>query len=103
MQLKNRTEQEEKLEQLAADVIQRVEEAMENMQFSVALSAIWDLVRGTNRYYEATMPWELAKDPANKERLGGVLYNGLESLRIISVLLQPFLTELHGGCGNRWA
>lgn len=92
-QLKNRTEQEEKLEHLAADVTQRVEEAMENMQFSVALSAIWDLVRGTNRYYEATMPWELAKDPANKERLGGVLYNGLESLRIVSVLLQPFLTQ----------
>lgn len=92
-QLNHRTEHEEKLEQLAADVVQRVEESMENMQFSVALSAIWDLVRGTNRYYEATMPWELAKDPANKERLGGVLYHGLESLRIISVLLQPFLTR----------
>ncbi len=45
-QLKKRTDQEEKLEHLAADVTQRVEEAMDNMQFSVALTAIWDLVRG---------------------------------------------------------
>lgn len=92
-QMQQRGVHEEELERLAGDVVQRVETAMDKMQFSVALTAIWDLVRGTNRYYEATMPWELAKDSANQEQLGGILYYGVESLRIVSVLLQPFLTE----------
>ena len=81
------------LKRLAEETVDRVEEAMEALQFSVALTAIWDLIRGTNKYIEQTMPWELAKDPAKKDVLGSVLHHILESLRIVSVLLQPFLTR----------
>ena len=42
--------------------MKKVEEAMDHMQFSVALTAIWELVRAGNRYIEATQPWELARD-----------------------------------------
>lgn len=84
------------LERLATETVDRVEGAMEELQFSVALTAIWDLIRGTNKYIEQTKPWELAKDPAKKEILGSVLHHVLESLRIVSVLLQPFLTRTPG-------
>ncbi|PRX39909.1 methionyl-tRNA synthetase [Planifilum fimeticola] len=81
------------LKRLAEETVDRVEKALEALQFSVALTAIWDLIRGTNKYIEQTMPWELAKDPAKRDVLGSVLHHLLESLRIVSVLLQPFLTR----------
>ncbi|GGE21978.1 methionine--tRNA ligase [Marinithermofilum abyssi] len=87
------TELDETLENLAKETVEKVESAMDNMQFSVALVAIWDLIRGTNRYLEGTMPWELAKDPAKKETLGSVLYHVMESLRMVSILIQPFLVR----------
>ena len=50
------------LKRLASETVDRVEEALESLEFSVALTAIWDLIRGANKYIEQTMPWELAKD-----------------------------------------
>ncbi|MDA8354195.1 MAG: methionine--tRNA ligase [Firmicutes bacterium] len=87
------TGEEEKLEKLAKETVQKVEAAMDQMRFSVALVSIWELVRGTNRYLEATMPWELAKDPEKKEILGSVLYHVVESLRMVSIMIQPFLVK----------
>ncbi|SMO81426.1 methionine--tRNA ligase [Melghirimyces algeriensis] len=86
-------EADEKLKQLAHSTVQKVEKAMDQLQFSVALGSIWELVRGTNRYLEETMPWELAKNPDQKDRLGSVLYHVVESLRMVSILIQPFLVE----------
>ena len=63
---------------------------MDKFNFSAALEEIWKLVRRTNKYVDETMPWILAKDE-NKDRLDTVLYNLSESLRIISVLLKPFM------------
>ncbi|WP_163855419.1 methionine--tRNA ligase [Paenibacillus elgii] len=77
----------------AEATVAKVEEAMEKMEFSVALSAIWQLVSRTNKYIDETQPWNLAKDEAKRETLGSVLYVLAESLRISSVLLQPFMTE----------
>lgn len=77
----------------AEATVAKVEEAMEKMEFSVALSAIWQLVSRTNKYIDETQPWNLAKDEAKQETLGSVLYVLAESLRISSVLLQPFMTE----------
>jgi methionyl-tRNA synthetase len=71
----------------------KVENAMEEMEFSVALTAIWQLVSRTNKYIDETQPWMLAKDDSKKEELGSVMYHLAESLRYISVLIQPFLTE----------
>ncbi|WEG17023.1 methionine--tRNA ligase [Alkalihalophilus pseudofirmus] len=73
--------------------VTKVENAMEEMEFSVALTAIWQLVSRTNKYIDETQPWMLAKDDSKKEELGSVMYHLAESLRYISVLIQPFLTE----------
>ncbi|QTN01244.1 methionine--tRNA ligase [Sediminibacillus dalangtanensis] len=81
------------LENLAVETVERVEEAMENMEFSVALSTIWQFISRTNKYIDETQPWILAKDEAKKQRLGNVMAHLAESLRKASVLLRPFLTE----------
>jgi len=81
------------LEQLSKDTITDVEDALENMQFSVALASIWKFISRTNKYIDETEPWKLAKDEAKKERLGNVMAHLAESLRKSAVMLQPFLTE----------
>lgn len=81
------------LEQLAAATISKVEEAMDHMEFSVALSSIWAFVGRTNKYIDETQPWALAKDEANRPALASVMGHLAESLRIVSILIQPFLTQ----------
>ncbi|AJY77289.1 methionine--tRNA ligase [Paenibacillus beijingensis] len=83
---------DEPLAALSAETIRLAEEAMERMEFSVALSAIWQLVSRTNKYIDETQPWTLAKDEAKRAELSSVMYHLAESLRIISILLGPFLT-----------
>ena len=73
--------------------VQKYEEAMENMEFSVALTSLWQLVSRTNKYIDETQPWILAKDESKREELGNVMVHLAESLRYIAVLLQPFLTQ----------
>ncbi|QKY70881.1 methionine--tRNA ligase [Lentibacillus sp. CBA3610] len=90
------TDIEQSLEQLQQDTIQNVEKAMDDMQFSVALSSLWQLISRTNKYIDETEPWKLAKDEANKDRLGNVMAHLAESLRKIALMLQPFLTEAPG-------
>jgi methionyl-tRNA synthetase len=81
------------LEATAGETIRAVEAAMEKMEFSVALASIWQLVSRTNKYIDETQPWVLAKDEATRRELGAVMYHLAESLRIISILIQPFLTN----------
>ncbi|MGY0694512.1 methionine--tRNA ligase [Virgibacillus sp. FSP13] len=87
------TEVDQSLEQFAEETITKVEDAMENMQFSVALSSLWQLISRTNKYIDETEPWILAKDTDKKSRLGNVMAHLTESLRIAAVMLQPFLTD----------
>jgi methionyl-tRNA synthetase len=87
------TEHDRVLQAFAFATVHKVEEALEALQFSVALTAIWELVRAGNKYIEATLPWNLAKDPDRVPVLGSVLYHLLEVLRMISVLIQPFMTQ----------
>src|SRR5690606_9248902 len=75
---------DEELIRLAADVVQQMEQAMEEMQFSNALAHIWQLIGRLNKYIDETEPWNLAKDVAQRERLGTVMYNLLEGIRIVS-------------------
>lgn len=81
------------LEDIAAQTIEKVENAFENLEFSVALTAISQLISRTNKYIDETQPWVLAKDEANQSQLDSVMYHLVETLRIVSVLLQPFLTR----------
>ena len=69
----------------------RVDQYMNALQFSNALTEIWKLVGECNRYIDVTMPWVLAKNEADKPRLGTVLYNLLECARIVAVLISPFM------------
>ncbi len=64
---------------------------MEDYHIADALESIFTMLRRANKYIDETTPWALAKDPAQKERLGTVLYNLLETIRIASVLLTPFI------------
>ncbi|MFC4808362.1 methionine--tRNA ligase [Paenibacillus sp. GCM10023250] len=84
---------DEKLSALAQSTAEQVEAAMERMEFSVALTAIWQLVSRTNKYIDETQPWTLAKSEEKRGELASVMHHLAESLRIVSILLQPFLTN----------
>ncbi|MBS4210789.1 methionine--tRNA ligase [Bacillus sp. FJAT-50079] len=75
------------------EIVEHVEKAMDNMEFSVALTSIWQLVSRTNKYIDETEPWALAKDEDKKQELGSVMVHLVESLRRIAILLKPFLTK----------
>ncbi len=79
------------LKNTAKETIIKMEEAMEKLLFSDSLAEIWNLIRRANKYIDETQPWVLAKDESNKAQLAGVLYNLAEVLRIVSILIQPFM------------
>lgn len=69
----------------------KVEEAIDRFSFNNALAHIWTFISRTNKYIDETEPWVLAKDEANAGRLDTVLYNLVDSIRIIGQLLEPFM------------
>ncbi|NLL71816.1 MAG: methionine--tRNA ligase [Epulopiscium sp.] len=85
------TEFDQDLQEMATSTVHKVEEAMEQLFFSDALAAIWKLISRTNKYIDETQPWVLAKDHTNDAVLANVLYHLAESLRIISILIEPFM------------
>ena len=68
-------------------------EKMDQLRVADAIDTVFDLLRRSNKYIDETSPWTLAKQPENKARLNTVLYNLLESIRVASVLLTPFMPE----------
>jgi len=84
---------DQQLHEMSRQTVRKYEEAMEKMEFSVALTAVWQLISRTNKYIDETQPWVLAKDEANQNALGNVMAHLAESLRQTAVLLQPFLTQ----------
>lgn len=66
---------------------------MDSFHISDAVGAIMNLAKRSNKYIDETMPWILAKDESQKDRLATVLYNLIESIRFIAVLLAPFLPD----------
>ncbi|MGM0904614.1 MAG: methionine--tRNA ligase [Bacillota bacterium] len=84
---------DQQLHEMSKQTVRKYEEAMEKMEFSVALTAVWQLISRTNKYIDETQPWVLAKDEANQKALGNVMAHLAESLRQTAVLLQPFLTR----------
>ncbi|MBQ7039899.1 MAG: methionine--tRNA ligase [Clostridia bacterium] len=77
----------------ANDTVKNVYAKMDEYHVAEALDEIWNLLRRSNKYIDETAPWVLAKDEASKERLGTVLYNLLECIRISAALLTPFMPE----------
>ena len=78
--------------------------AMEEFAFQRALASMWEFVGVVNRYVDATQPWALAKDASKRERLSAVLYTLAESLRVLGIVLAPFLpdaaTKIRAGLGQ---
>ena len=70
-----------------------VDKKMDELRISDALEDIFELLRKSNKYIDDTTPWILAKDESKSDRLKTVLYNLLESIRIASILLKPFIPE----------
>ncbi len=79
------------LKALADETVKNAEASLDKLNFSIALADIWKFVSRTNKYIDETAPWALAKDESKKARLAEVMYNLCESIRIISVLIAPFM------------
>ncbi|MDF2678810.1 MAG: metS [Bacillota bacterium] len=84
---------DDELVNLALQTPKKVETKMDELKVADAIDEIFTLLRRSNKYIDETQPWVLGKDESKKERLGTVLYNLLESIRIAAVLLEPFLPE----------
>ncbi len=72
-------------------VIREVDRHINDMAFHKALQEIWGLINTANRYVDTKAPWGLAKDPSRQEELNNVMYDLIETLRIVSLLITPFM------------
>lgn len=86
-------EVDEELKKFAYDTVAKVDKCFETYRVADAIEAVLNLAKRSNKYIDETMPWALAKDESKKARLGTVLYNLLEAIRYIAVLLSPFMPE----------
>lgn len=84
---------DDELINLALATREKVENNMEKLRIPEALDEIWTLIGRANKYIDETTPWILAKDEDKKDRLGTVLYNLSETLRIVSVLISAFIPK----------
>ncbi len=84
-------EKDERLQETAAKVLSQLPKQMDDLAFHRALSSIWELVNAANKYVDETAPWSLAKNESDRPRLGTVLYCALESLRLLTLFLAPFM------------
>ena len=69
---------------------------MQEYEIANALQEIWTLISRTNKYIDETMPWALAKDESQSDRLSTVLYNLVESISVGASLLESFMPETSG-------
>lgn len=72
---------------------EKVSAAMDHLNYSGALEEIWKVISRTNKYIDETQPWVLAKSEDDKAKLDTVLYNLTEAIRVISVLIRPFMEK----------
>lgn len=89
------TDLEDEIHSLFKDIFTKAEENLNALQFPTALTEIWKGVSRLNKYIDETAPWVLAKEIETNEdsrkRLAGVMYTLLEGIRIISILIEPFM------------
>lgn len=86
-------DKDKELIDIANGLYNNVSKLLENLEINKAIEAIFTLAERANKYIDETAPWKLAKDLAQKDRLGTVMFNLCESIRTIAVMLQPFLTR----------
>ena len=73
--------------------VKSVDSLMDELAFNKALQSIWELVSAANKYIDDTAPWALAKKAEDRERLGTVMYNLCEAVRLVGLLVAPFMPE----------
>lgn len=81
--------------QLAKEVPLKVEESMDKLKINDAITEIWKLIDKSNKYIDLSMPWVLGKE-GKDDRLNTVLYNLVECIRIIGILLRPYMVDVPG-------
>ncbi|MBR2079578.1 MAG: methionine--tRNA ligase [Clostridia bacterium] len=84
---------DDELKEACFEAVRLCEKNIDSYHMADAVEAVINLAKRCNKYIDETAPWALAKDEAQKERLGTVLYNLLEGIRFISVLVSPFMPE----------
>lgn len=84
---------DDELKSFALNTVEKVEKCFETYRVADAVEAVLNLAKRSNKYIDETTPWALAKDEASLPRLGTVLYNLLEAIRYIAILLSPFMPE----------
>ena len=82
---------DEDLHNLVASTVAGYVEAMDKLEINKAIRDVWALISRANKYIDETAPWTLAKDEANTARLQTVLYNLADTLRIVAILVEPFI------------
>jgi methionyl-tRNA synthetase len=83
---------DEELKNMALDLPAKMEQLMDELLFSNALTELWKFIGRANKYIDEAAPWALAK-AGRQDRLDAVMYNLLEGIRIVSVLLLPFMPQ----------
>lgn len=81
------------VQRVITEQIAKMESNIEKLFFNNALEDIWVIIRRMNKYIDETMPWVLAKEEANKPKLAGVLYTLAEAIRIVSIMIEPFMPQ----------
>ena len=76
---------------LVNETVAGYSDAMDHMELNQAIKDVWNLIGRANKYIDETAPWILAKDPAQAERLQAIMYNLAEALRIVAILIAPFV------------
>lgn len=84
---------DKEIKELWQNTLTDVDNHINNYQFSEALKDIWKFISRMNKYIDECEPWKLAKDETQKDRLSTVMYNLVESLYKIALLISPFMPE----------
>lgn len=82
---------DDELIEMATSLRDKYEVHMEKFQFSNALAEVWRVIARANKYIDETTPWALSRDEAKVDRLACVLYNLCEVLRVVAILISPFM------------
>jgi len=93
------TRLDREIEQAALVSIKGYQAQMDQLAFSKALEAVWELLAKANKYINESAPWALTDDPSQRPRLATVLYTSAEVIRIATVLLAPVLPD---SCKSVW-
>ena len=84
---------DDEVKALAVQTLSDVDRCFNEYKISDSVACILTLARRLNKYIDETMPWALAKDETQKARLGTVLYNLLEGIRYLAILLSPYMPD----------